>query len=165
MFAVPVAVGATFVHRRLMTTLAGILLAQALFIALTLAFSEEPFDFPQPCEDGAGIVEEASTPTARIEMGYVAVETNDEQSDTDSVRVTHGVDVLCAVRSAPLDHGFVPTDERLVFGLGATGAVVLLMAGALLRRRLPLYVTLAAAIMFVQAAPFYLDPPTTDFGR
>ena len=39
--SVPVAVGATLLHRRLMMTLAGILLAQALFIALTLVFSEE----------------------------------------------------------------------------------------------------------------------------
>ena len=36
--------------------------------------------------------------------------------------VTHGVDTLCAVRSAPLDHGFIPTGERLVLALGAAGA-------------------------------------------
>ena len=164
-FAVPVAVGATFVHRRLMITLAGILLAQALFIALTLGFSEELFDFPQPCEDGTEAVEEASAPAARIEMPYTAIEPNDEQGDTDSVRVTHGVDVLCAVRSAPLDHGFIPTDERLVLALGAAGAIALIVAGALLRRRVPLYVTLPAALMFMQAAAFYLHPPQTDFGR
>lgn len=164
-FAVPVAVGATFGHRRLTMTMAGILLGQALFIALTLAFSEKPFDFPQPCEDGTAAVEETSAPAGRIEMGYAAVEANDEQGDADSVRTTHGVAVLCAVRSAPLDHGFILANERLVLGLGAAGGIALIVAGVLLRRRLPLYVTLAAAIMFVQAAAFYLDPPTTNYGR
>ena len=164
-FAVPVAVGATFVHRRLAMAMAGILLGQALFIALTLAFSERPFDFPQPCEDGTAAVEETSAPAPRIEMGHTAVEANDEQGDAGSVRTTHGVAVLCAVRSAPLDHGFIPTNKRLVLGLGAAGGVALTAAAVLLRRRLPLYVTLAVAIMFFQAAAFYLDPPTTNYGR
>ena len=164
-FSVPVAVGATFVHRRLMITLAGILLAQALFVALTLGFSEKPFDFPQPCEDGTEAAGETSSSAGRVNMRYATLEAPDEQGDTDSIQVTHGTAILCADHSAPLDHGFIPTSEPLVLALGAAGAVAMIVAGALLRRRVPLYVTVPAALMFMQAAAFYLDPPTTDFGR
>lgn len=164
-FAVPVAVGATFVHRRLLMTLAGILLAQALFIALTLGFSEEPFDFPQPCEDGTEAAGETSSSAGSFNMRYATLEARDEQRDTDSIQVTHGVATLCAARSASLDHGFIPTSEPLVLALGAAGAIALIVAGALLRRRVPLYVTVPAALMFMQAAAFYLHPPQTDFGR
>ena len=164
-FSVPVAVGATFVHRRLMITLAGILLAQALFIALTLGFSEEPVDFPQPCEDGTEAVGGTSAPADSVNMPYATLEAPDEQGDTDSIQVTHGTAILCVVRSAPLDHGFIPTHELFVLAFGAAGAIALIVAGALLRRRVPLYVTVPAALMFMQAAAFYLHPPTTDFGR
>ena len=163
--SVPVAVGATLLHRRLMMTLAGMLLAQALFIALTLVFSEELYDFPQPCEDGTEAVGGTSAPAGSANMPYATLEAPDEQGDTDSIQVTHGTAILCAVRSAPLDHGFIPTGEGLVLALGAAGAIALIVAGVLLRRRVPLYVTLPAALMFMQAAFFYLDPPTTDFGR
>ena len=109
-FSVPVAVGATFVHRRLLMTLAGILLAQALFVALTLGFSEEPFDFPQPCEDGTEAAGETSSSAGSVNMPYVTLEAPDEQGGTDSIQVTHGTATLCADhRAHSLDHGFIPT--------------------------------------------------------